>query len=134
MSASALGDTAVVGKLIATEIESSGVALGRQYDNTDTVLATTGFHKISSSGGAVALSLPDAARSGDIVELLHVAGGNVAVITPVNLRGTAVSLNFTVTAGGYAKLIFISTTWYILARSSDAVAAAAAVANLPAVV
>ena len=133
MSASALGDTAVVGKLIADELESSGVTIGRQYDSTDTVLATTGFHKIASDGGAVALSLPDATRSGDIVELLHVAGGNTVVVTPVNLRGAAVSLNFTSTAGGYAKLIFISTTWYILARSSDAVAAATAVANLPAV-
>tara|TARA_R110001606_G_scaffold337131_2_gene485110 strand:- start:3210 stop:3611 length:402 start_codon:yes stop_codon:yes gene_type:complete len=132
MSVVGLGDRAVVGELIASRVQSDGIVVSTQLDNTDTTAPTTGFHKISSSAGAVGLSLPDG-KDGDVVEFVHVAGGNTIAITPVNFRGPAVKIDFTTVAGGYVKLVFISTTWYLLIRNSDAVAGAAAVANLPAI-
>jgi hypothetical protein len=132
MSVVGLGDRAVVGELIADRVSSAGVVFSSGLDNTDTVAPTTGFHPINSVAAGVNLSLPDG-KTGDVVEFVHTASGNPIVITPVNLRGPALTITFSATAGGYCKLVFISSAWYILARSSDAVANATAVANLPAV-
>ena len=130
-----LGPSAACGDLTTDKVErkSEKVLFGAAVlTNTDTIAPTTGFHKINSIAANVNLSLPDG-KDGDIVEFIHVASGNPIVITPVNLRGSSTTIAFTATAGGYVKLVFISTAWYILARSSDATASASAVANLPAV-
>ena len=97
--------------------------------NNGQATAKRGLHLVDSPV-AFSMTLPVGEFDGDTLEFLHIAGGNTATFTG-NLRSPATQFQFSATAGGYVKLIWHSSVWFIVARSSDSLAGGTAVANLP---
>ena len=131
MSASALGDTAVCGKIVADEVQSAvqRITIGANIDAAG-ALPTTGLHFLFPPTNPTAYTLADGVAKGDVVEFVHVGGANDADITISNLHGPAGTASL---QGGSAsiRLVWNGVEWYILGRSSNNAAAANAVANLP---
>lgn len=133
MSASAIGDSAVCGKLIAQEVEVK--AITQRFGSSITAagaLPTKGLFFVAPPANPTAYTLAAGTNPGDRVELIHAGGANDANIAIADLHGASVSVSL---AGGSAcvALVWSGTEWYIINRVSSGVAAANAVANLPVV-
>ena len=136
MSVTGLGAIAKCGTLTATNLDYKTLSVGIPADITapgdltpSGALPTSGFHILAPSANPTAFTVPDGKRKGDIVEFLHRTGGNVANITPSDLHGgiTAIAM----TGGGYVRLCWSGTQWYIIGRCGDGAAAGNAVLNYP---
>ena len=128
MSVVGLGERAVVGELNADALKASAVNVSpsEEYSVTGTTKAV-GFHFLAPSG-AIALALPDGAVKGDVVEFLHSGGPSVATITPSTFHGASVTC--ALTGGGYVKLVWGGTEWYLVTRQSSSASASNVVAGL----
>jgi len=133
MSMSALGDQCTTKKLEAKQIVAKETKTPTTifYSDADTggSTITKGLVMFRSNGGAIAMTLPNG-TDGDIVEFVHIVGGNLIDITGA-FRAPAAKVRFSATAGGYVKCLWHSTAWFIIGRDSDALAGATAVANMP---
>jgi hypothetical protein len=131
MSASALGDSAVCGKLVADEVQSAvqRITIGDNIGATS-ALPTTGLHFIFPPTNPSAYTLGVGEAKGDVVEFVHVGGTNVADIAITALHGTSTSASLQEGTASI-RLVWNGVEWYILGRSSNNAAAANAVANLP---
>ena len=133
MSASALGDTAVCGKLVADQVQNTSQrqVIGSLEISAAGNLPTSGFHILAPAANPTAFTLPAGEKPGDVVEFLHKTGGNVANITPSTLHGAITQV--AMTGGSHAKFIWSTNgEWYIINRCGDGAAAVNAVQNYPA--
>jgi hypothetical protein len=129
MSVLGLGDRAVVKVLECTQMSSAEqrVVVGETLTVAGAV-KPLGFTRLAPSVNPIALTLVDGANVGDIVEILHDGGGNLGVLTPAHLHSST-SISFQ--GGGYCKLMWAGTEWYIIGRVGAGVAAGNAVAGYP---
>jgi len=82
-------------------------------DGSTTLVAdvTSAISEVTSSGGTGTITLADGS-DGQIKMFIHIAGTNVATITPANLRGgTSVTMN---AVGETATLMFKNSNWNII--------------------
>ena len=82
-------------------------------DGSTTLVAdvTSAISEVTSSGGTGTITLADGS-DGQIKMFIHIAGTNVATITPTNLRGgTSVTMN---AVGETATLMFKNSNWNII--------------------
>lgn len=134
MSASALGDTAVCGRLNCATLENKSQR--QLIDGSDITAAgalpTSGFHVLAPAANPTAFTLPDGSAAGQVVEFLHKTGGNVGNIVPSTLHGGITTI--AMTGGSHVKLIWSTNgEWYLINRCGDGAAGAASVANYPAI-
>jgi hypothetical protein len=136
MSAVGLGDSAIVGTLNADNVASSSYTrqIRFQYNNTNDgqTTASRGLMTFATNAGALTMSLPTPSQTGDVIEILYVAGGNALTIDATGLLyGTANEIQFGTTSGQYVKLVAYLTKWFIAGRDSAIPATANSVAGLP---
>ena len=133
MSASALGDTAVCGRLVCSTLENK--AVNRQFGTTISAagaLPINGIHFVAPAANPTAFTLADGNNVGDVVELIHAGGGNVANIAAPSLHGAAISISMT--GGMSVKCVWggpvggLAGGWYLTGRESTSAAASAVVA------
>jgi|DEB0MinimDraft_6_1074348.scaffolds.fasta_scaffold65251_1 hypothetical protein len=135
MSASALGDTAVCGKLVADQVQnvSQRQVIGSLEFSAAGALPTSGFHILAPAANPTAFTLPNGSKPGDVVEFLHKTGGNVAQIAPSVLHGAITRIDMT--GGSHVKLVWSTNNeWYLINRCGDGAAAANAVQNYPTII
>jgi hypothetical protein len=136
MSVVGLGDSAVVGTINADNVASSSYTrqIRFQYNNTNDgqTTAQRGLMTFATNAGALTMSLPTPSQTGDVIEILYVAGGNALTIEATGLLyGTANQIQFGTTSGQYVKLVAYLTKWFIAGRDSSVPATANSVAGLP---
>jgi len=136
MSATGLGDSAVVGTINADNVASSSYTrqIRFQYNNTNDgqTTAPKGLMTFATNGGSLTMTLPTPSQTGDVIEMLYVAGGNALTIEATGLLfGTANEIQFGATSGQYVKLVAYVGKWFVAGRDSAVPATANSVAGLP---
>ena len=127
---SALGSYATCGTLSCDTLKNKNIT--RAIPDTIVsagVLPALGFHILDPSVNPSNFTVPDGSTKGDVVEFLHRTGGLTAVITPSDIHGGITTI--TMVGGGYIKLIWTGTQWYIIGRCGDGAALGDAVLNYP---
>ena len=124
MSSLALGDTAVVGDLQASQVSTKRHR--DLYGATQAgvgAIPNSGTFFIDPSANPTAYTLADGADEGDRVLIIHKGGANVGVITPVKLAGTSTTISMT--DFGTVELIWggVADGWFVLNRDSSATTA-----------
>ncbi len=135
MSSSALGDTAVCGRLVCSTLENKNqrVLKGGVVTAAGAV-PTNGLHFIAPPANPTAYTLAAGDNEGDVVELIHNGGANQADIAVTDLHGAATAI--AMTGGQSVRLIWggapsgLGGGWYLVGRESTSVVASGAV-NLP---
>ncbi len=131
MSASALGDTAVCGRLQAATVatKKERVLLGAEITAAGAI-PTSGFYFVAPPANPTAYSLAAGGESGDVLTVIHKSGGNVANIAIPDIHGSVTTI--AMTGGAHLKLVWSGAEWYVLGRDGTGAAAATAVAGCPA--
>jgi|TARA_R110002153_G_scaffold120803_3_gene266076 hypothetical protein len=133
MSAVSLGDSGVVGELIATTVATRHARdlFGAEQAGAGGI-PTKGTFFIAPSANPTAYTLADGANEGDRVLIIHKGGANVGAITPAHLHGPAVSISMT--GGQSVECVWSGATgvgtgqgWFVITRASCAVQASGVV-------
>jgi len=130
MSASALGDTAVCGRLMCATVENKNQRVLKGAGVTAAgAVPLNGLHFITPPANPTAYTLGAGTDEGDVLELIHSGGLNQANITSAAgiIHGTAVSI--AMIGGQSVRLIWGGAAggWYLVGRESTAVAASGVV-------
>jgi len=136
---SSLGKSAWCGTLNSDNVRSQSynrqIAQRYDFNNDGQVMAKKGLFTFATNGGVLTMGLPSPDATGDVIEMMYVAGGNALTITATGLLfGTANSIQMGTTSGQYIKLIAYENKWFVAGRDSATPATANSVAGLPVLV
>jgi len=131
MSSSALGDTAVCGRLVCSTLENKNQRIDFAPEiSAAGAIPTSGAHFLSPPANPTAYTLGAGVNGGDVLKLIHRGGGNQANIAVPTLHGASTAI--TLTGGSNVELVWSAAgEWYLTGRNSSSAATGAVVAGLP---